>query len=159
MKTLIAYCTKYGTTEKCAKKLANNLSDDTKLVNLKITKDVDVSEYDAVIIGGSINIEQIQKEVKAFCKNNLDQLAQKKIGLFICCMAGQKKAKDYLKTSFPEKLLNISKVKECFGGELIYEKMNFFSRFLLKKITKINESVSKISDERILKFASIIKSG
>ena len=62
MKTLIAYCTNYGTTEKCAKKLANNLSNDTKLVNLKTTKDVDVNEYDAVIIGGSINAEQIQKD-------------------------------------------------------------------------------------------------
>ncbi len=40
MSTLIAYATKHGCTEKCAKKVANKLPDAVELKNLKNKMDV-----------------------------------------------------------------------------------------------------------------------
>lgn len=66
MKTLIAYATKYGTTEKCANILAQKLSSEAELVNLKKARTIDLNQYDSVIIGGSVMMGRIRKEVKEF---------------------------------------------------------------------------------------------
>ena len=86
MNTLLVYSSKYGCTEKCAKTLSKELKDKVDLINLKNAEDIDVLKYDNVIIGGSIYIGRIQKEVVEFCSKNLGILKEKRIGLFICGM-------------------------------------------------------------------------
>ena len=63
MSTLIVYASKYGCTEKCVKLMSKKLNDKVDLINLKNINDIDLSKYDKVIIGGSIYIGRIQKEV------------------------------------------------------------------------------------------------
>jgi len=65
METLIAYATRYGCVEKCAKMLAEKLDGKVTLVNLQKTR-VDPASYGRVIVGGSIYIGKIQKEVRDF---------------------------------------------------------------------------------------------
>lgn len=152
MSTLIAYVTKHGCTEKCAIKVANKLPDTVELKNLKNKMDVNITKYEAVIIAGSIHAGQIQKEIKNFCKNNQDILKQKKIGLYICCMDEGKKAEKQFENAFPEELRKVAVAKGLFGGEFNFDKMNFVERFLVKRIAKVKESVSKIKEENIDKF-------
>lgn len=59
MSTLIAYSTKYGCAEKCAKMISDELKDRVDLINLRKENDVDLQKYDKVIIGGSIYIGKI----------------------------------------------------------------------------------------------------
>ena len=92
MKTLIVYATKHGCTEKCANELKNNLTGEIELHNLKKSVKTDLNDFWTIIIGGSIHVGQVQKNVKQFCLNNLDLLIEKKIGLFLCCMEQGKKA-------------------------------------------------------------------
>lgn len=153
MKTLIVFSTKYGTTEKCVNLLKEKIKGDVDLFNLKTKKDIDISPYDNVIIGGSVYMGNIQKEVKEFCAKNISPLKKKKIGLFICCMSDKETAKNQLEASYPKELLEKAFAKECFGGEFILSKMNFFHKLIVKKVSKAKEDKFNILKENIKKLA------
>ncbi|MDF2503985.1 flavodoxin domain-containing protein [Clostridium sp.] len=155
MKTLIIYATKHGFAEKCSKLLKDKLSGEVTTVNIKKDTISSLSSFDKVIIGGSIYMGRIQKEINTFCTENLDILKDKKIGLFICGM--QKDNIDAsLNNSFPPDLLNHASVKESFGGEFILKNMNPLERFIIKMVAKTKSDVSSISEESIDKLARIM---
>jgi menaquinone-dependent protoporphyrinogen oxidase len=156
MKTLIAYSSKYGCTEKCATALSEKLSGETDLFNLKGGRSVDLNQYDRVVIGGSIYMGKIQKQVSSFCSKNLNQLMDKRIGLFICCMAEGEDAKNELDGAYPQELLKVAVAKEYFGGEFIFKKMNPMYRLIVKKAAKTDRDVSNILEENISTFAGLI---
>lgn len=152
MKTLIVYATKHGCTEKCATQLSGQLTGEVALCNLKTGPIPDLVQYDQVIIGGSIHIGKIQKDVSDFCARNLAELKIKKVGLFICCMYDGEVAETELNSSFPQELLTTAVAKEYFGGEFIFKKMNFLDRLIVKKVAKIDQDESKIITANINKF-------
>ncbi|MEW8957153.1 flavodoxin domain-containing protein, partial [Clostridium sp.] len=86
MKTLIVYASKHGCAEKCALRLSEKLKESTDIFNIKDKKNIDFDNYNKIIIGGSIYIGNIQKEVKRFCLDNIEILKNKKIGFYICSM-------------------------------------------------------------------------
>ncbi|TYQ16328.1 UNVERIFIED_CONTAM: menaquinone-dependent protoporphyrinogen oxidase [Acetivibrio alkalicellulosi] len=168
MNTLVVYATKHGTTGKCASMLEKKLEGKVQLHNLKEGKAPQLDQYSKVIIGGSIYAGRIQKEVSEFCSQNINELKNKKLGLFICCMSDDNIDKQ-LTDSFPQELLNCSIAKEGFGGELLLSKMNFFERFIIKMVSKakvkekgndskvdINKDNSMILHQNIEKFAGSI---
>jgi menaquinone-dependent protoporphyrinogen oxidase len=157
MSTLIIYASKYGTTEKCAKLVSEKLKDQVDLVNIKKDKNVDLTKYDKVIIGGSIYMGKIQKEVTAFCTNNLNGLKRKRIGLFICAMSEGELADKALNTSFPAELLSIATAKECLGGEFLIDKMGFLHKLIVKKVSKVTENKSNIAMDKIQGFAEAMR--
>jgi len=157
MKILILYGTKHGCTEKCAKILSEKLTEKVDLYNLKERKDIDISQYDKVIIGGSIYIGKIRKEVSDFCLQNLNVLKEKSVGLFICCMGEGEAVEKQLNEAFPKELIENAVAKESFGGEFIFKKMNFFERLIVKKVSKIDKDVSNICDERIDDFVKAME--
>ena len=153
MKTLIAYASKYGSTEKCAKSLSQKIQGEVDLCNLKATKKVELAQYNKVIIGGSIYAGKVRKEVREFCSENLNTLKDKKIGLFICGMSNEDTAKMQLNGAFPKELLDSAAAKECFGGEYIFKKMNFIEKFMVKKVGKVDKDMSNILNENIDRLA------
>lgn len=159
MNNLIVYATKYGCTEKCAGILAQKLEGKTDVHNLKDLKALDLSQYNSVVIGGSLYIGRIQEEVTAFCKNNMDVLKTKKIGLFICGMQNEEVLKTELKASFAEELFEHAAAKECFGGEFILKKMNFVDRMITRMVAKTHKDTSSISVEKISAFAQLMNTG
>jgi len=159
MKTLIAYATKHGCTEQCAKVLIEKLTEKADLCNVKIIKDMDLSQYDKVIIGGSIYIGKIQKEITDFCSKNLESLKDKKVGLYICCMRDGEEVEQQLKDSFPQELLSNAISTGYFGGEFIFKKMNIMERFIVKKIVKVDKDISNILEENINRFALSMNNG
>lgn len=165
MRTLIVYATKYGSTEKCALKLSEKLVGEVELHNLKEKRSIDIKQYDKVIIGGSVYVGKIRKEVSEFCKDNLNQLKEKKIGLFTCGMRDGDFSEEQLNSSFPQELLTSAIVKEALGGEFLFDKMNFFERFIVKKVSKNdknseelkkNKNVSTISEKSINQLAQLM---
>ena len=79
MTTIIVYATKFGSTEKCAKKLAEKLLGEVEVINLKSNPKVNLSKYDTVIIGGPIMVGKINPDVKKFYNNNLSELNLEKM--------------------------------------------------------------------------------
>ncbi|MCM1989381.1 flavodoxin domain-containing protein [Oceanirhabdus seepicola] len=156
MKTLIVYATKYGCTEKCVKILSEKINGKVDLYDLKGKSELNITQYERIIIGGSIYIGKIRKEVSEFCLENLNVLKDKKVGLFICCMGEGDAVEKQLKESFPQDLIENTVVIESFGGEFIFKKMNFLERLIVKKVSKIDKDVSNILEERIDNFAQLI---
>ena len=155
MKTLIVYGTKHGTTEKCSDFLKDKVRGEVVTINIKKENMPDITEFNNIVIGGSIYMGQIQKEVKNFCMENINALKEKRVGLFICGL-NEKNVESQLNNAFPKELLTNAVAKECFGGEFIFKNMNFFERFIVKKVAKTHKDISKISEENINKFVQLI---
>lgn len=157
MNILIVYASKSGTTESCARMLSNEL-DNVDLVNLEHTTPL-ISDYGTVIIGGSIRFGRVHPLVKTFMDQNLEELKQKRIGLFICCGFVQDTEQHFL-NNFPYSLLEQAVAIDSFGGEIRPEALGNFERFMAKLITKttaLKEDPPKILPANIHKFAEKIE--
>jgi menaquinone-dependent protoporphyrinogen oxidase len=168
MKTLVVYATKHGSAAECAEMLSEKLTGEVDVCNLKEGKVPEVSQYDRVIIGGSIYAGTMHKEVSEFCTKNLDVLKTKKVGLFICCM-NKAAVEAQLNNAFPKELLGICTVKDSFGGQFKFSEMNFMEKAITKMVSKtlaktdsslpsvgMKNDLSMISKENIDRFARLI---
>src|SRR5512138_746558 len=104
MPTLILYMSAHGCTEKAIKLLMTGLHDDTTVVNMGTSPNPDITMYDRVIIGGSIHMGGIQKEIRKFCEARLGMLLTRKVGLFLCCMFEGEVARKQFEDAYPEPL-------------------------------------------------------
>ncbi|MBN2544225.1 MAG: flavodoxin domain-containing protein [Spirochaetes bacterium] len=156
--TLIAYGTRYGSTEECFDIMINELKDkNVKIINLKTAKEkVNINDYDKIIIGGPINAGRLNKYVRKFVEKNLQTLLNKKIGLFITHLEPVESAFKYFETNYPSKLLDKALVKSCFGGALYFERLSVLERPILKMITKSSANINQINKENIINFAKKI---
>lgn len=157
MKTLIVFTTTHGCTEACATKLRHQLKSDAEVINIKKKKPGNLSDYETIIIGGSIHAGKIQKKIKKFCQENLEILKQKKLGLFLCCMEVGEQAQKQFQDAFPGELIDHASATGFFGGEFNFDKMNFIEKAIIKKVAKIEKSVSKIDETNIVEFAQKIQ--
>lgn len=149
MKTAIVFASKHSTTMKVAQKIQDGMGNsNADLFDLKKNNRIDISRYDQVIIGGSIHAGSIQKSVTRFCKANTVDLVQKPLGLFLCCM-DEKKAAIEFESAYPELLRSHAKSKKIMGGEFLIEKMNFIEKLIIKKVSKVTSTVSKIDEGKI----------
>jgi menaquinone-dependent protoporphyrinogen oxidase len=157
MKTAIIYASSHGTTEKVAKQIQYMLGDEhIMLINLKETKMIDLSLFDTVIIGGSIHAGQMQGRVKAFCKKNMLDLLQKHVGLFMVGM-NEPQFENEFNNAFPELLRKHAVASKCVGGEFLFEKMNFFEKLIVKKVSGITQNISKIDENKIEELVCEVK--
>ncbi len=157
MKGILIYLSKHGTTEKVARQMHSLLGDEFLLINLKTTKLPELSQYDTIIIGGSIHAGSIQKEIHLLCKNNLTLLLQKQLGLFLCCMYEGEVAKQEFNAAFPNSLIAHAKTTAITGGEFLFSEMSWIEKVIVRKIVGVKESQSKINSEAITSFVTSLK--
>ncbi|MBX2956675.1 MAG: hypothetical protein KF846_10990 [Cyclobacteriaceae bacterium] len=154
MRTLIVYMTHHGTTEKVVEKLTELLGKSTtEVVNLEYDAVPDLSRYNTLIIGGSIHVGQIQLGIKQFCRDYKQELLKKKLGLFICYM-NKEQGKQEFENAFPKELREHAHASGLFGGEFLFEKMNFLERFIVRMVTSEKKTTSAINYPAIAKFAA-----
>ena len=154
MGTAILYMSRHGSAEKSAKLLRDKVDGQVTLVNLKHDKIPNLDQFDTIIVGASIHAGRIQQKVKNFCSRNMNSLLEKRLGLFLCCMkTGEEAQRQFLK-AFPDQLRQHAEVKGIFGGEFIFEKMNFIERMIVKKVAKVSKSISRLNQDVIDHFAS-----
>ncbi len=152
MKTLIAYATRYGATEKASRLLSEELQGDVHLCNLSQDPAPDISAYDRIIIGGSIYVGQIQDDVKTFCSENLAALQQKRLALFICC-GDEDRVQEQLEQNFDAALMAHAKPVGYFGYEYDFAKMNFLFRLIIRAKAKVRQSQYELREDNISAFA------
>lgn len=157
MSTLILYATKHGTTKTCALELQNLLSDHTDVCPVE-QKEIDLTGYNQIILGGSIYMGDINRKLKSFLKKHNDQLEAKIAGLFLCCMYKDEKAEEQFHRAFPENLRNKAIAHGIFGGAFNFEKMNFMEKKIIKKVADVEKSVSLLNKEALQDFANKLNS-
>ena len=153
MNTAIVYMTKHGCTEKAAQILIEKLGGDVAAVNLKSDCEPDLSRYDTVIIGGSIYAGKIQGRVTKFIEKHREVLLTKRLGLYLCCMYEGETAEKQFEEAYPWDLREHACSTGLFGGEFNFPKMNFFERKIVKRVAKIEKSVSSLDSGAIEEFA------
>jgi menaquinone-dependent protoporphyrinogen oxidase len=151
MKTLIIYATKYGSAQTCANLLKEKLVGDIQVVNIKTDSVPVLQDFEQVILGGSIYIGHIQKEIKAFSEQHLEILLTKKVGLFVC--AGEENEQyNELKAAFPLQLYQHAAAKDVFGYETHLDRVTWFERQMLR-LKGTTSSSSHLLYDNIEKFA------
>ena len=156
MSTVILYTTKYGTAAKCAGILKEKTSEETQIINLKESPDFNFKSYSSVILGASVYVEKIQKEMSAFCEKNREELLKKKVGLFICSGDTGTAGKRYLKL-FGSDIHNHATSKKLFGSEIYWKKMNPLEKLAMRIIKKSKGNSSDLEMTAINDFVSEMK--
>jgi menaquinone-dependent protoporphyrinogen oxidase len=147
MSTLIAYATKHGVTEKCAKELQKRIPGGAELCNLK-NGTPDLKKYDSVILGASVYAGMPRKQVKAFAAKNAEELLRKKLGLFLCCMADGEQAQKQMEAAYPAEMRKAACAQGVLGGGFDTSRMNFIEKFAVEKISgkKVEDSFNLHQD-------------
>ena len=153
MKGIIIYESLHGSTEKCANMLLNHLPGELKSARLQNNEDLNIDEYDTVIIGGSIHMGVIQARIEDFVHKNHAKLLEKNLGLFLCCMEEGENARMQFDKAYPSDLRVKATATGLFGGEFNLRKMSFFEKKFTRKATGIKSSVSRLNVEEIRWFA------
>ena len=151
MKTAIIYTTKYGSVEKCANLINEKLTEKADIFNLAQSPNINLTNYERVMLGASVYVSKIQTPMINFCKQNKVKLAQKKLGLFVCAGEKSEKRFDYLKL-FGETLFAAASSKKAFGDEVYYEKLNFIEKMMVRIIKGVSESYSNLDKTAIDEF-------
>lgn len=154
MKNLIVYSSKHGGAEKIAREISSLLNGESTLYNLKEKRNINLDEYQNIILGGSIYAGQLRKDLISFSENNLQKLLQKNTALFICCMRTGEIAQEQIKNNFPEELYNHSEIKAALGGEYNFDKLNFLEKMVVKKVAGVKESKTMYLNDKISEFAA-----
>ena len=156
MSAVILYTTKHGTAEKCAGILKEKASLETEFVNLRESPDFDIKPFSTVVLGASVYVEKIQREMSAFCEKNREELLKKKIGLYICSGNTGKAGRGYLKL-FGNDIHNHAISKKLFGSEIYWKKMNPIEKLAMRIIKKSKGSSSDLEMTVIDDFVAEMK--
>jgi menaquinone-dependent protoporphyrinogen oxidase len=80
---LVAYASKYGATAEIANKIGDVLNEAGIHADVKsVESAIDVSRYDAFVVGGSVYIGRMRKAARNFLKRHAGLLATKPVWLF-----------------------------------------------------------------------------
>ncbi len=142
--TAIIFATNYGTTEKVAEYLAENIvRSKPTIFNVKDVSEIDLSKFDTVILGGSVYLGDIQKEMSDFCAKYTKELLEKKLGLFLCGIEPEMVRQDEeLKMAYPKALYNHAQATAFVGGEIHMELLNPSQKFITQTLLGIKTSSS-----------------
>lgn len=141
MKTIIVYESKHGATAKCAQNLSEALEGETILCNLKETAVPNLSEFDAVVVGGPVYAGQLPKKLKQWINANPSKFDNKKLGIFICGMTKGDKTAEVIQNAIPKEIADKASALAFFGGAFYLNKMNFFEKWILKMVSKSEEEI------------------
>ncbi len=157
MKTILIYQSKTGCTEDCALFIQSKV-DNIDVVNLKKAKIVNIEAYDRVIIGSSIYVGGPLKYIRKYCAGNEQKLLNKDLFLyFLGASKNYEEVEKGLKKTIPQKLIEHAKAISFFGGEIRFDKLNFFERVIMKKIKKENNLSPTINYKAIDEFIKMIE--
>lgn len=155
MKSLIVFVSHHGTTANVASQIAGRIGN-AEIMDLRKHPNPDLSPYDCIILGASIHAGKISGRMRNFMRNNMVTLLNKKLGIFLCCM-NEPSFKAQLEANFPEVLRLHSSTNRVVGGEFLFDRMSFFEKWIVRKISGIHETTSNLLPEAIQGFIHDLK--
>lgn len=158
MKTAIIYASKHGTTAFVAGQIKEKLvGEEVVLFNLNEQNRLEIRHFDRIILGSPVYAGTVLAKVRKFVEQNMLELLQKEVSIFVCCMYSAK-AQEQIEKGFPQALIQHAQSVKHLGGEFRLEQMNFIERFLVKKMAGTTSSLSKIDYDSIELFVEEISS-
>jgi len=153
MKTIIVYATKHGAAGILAQRIAEKMKG---AVVCNLEKDnVNLDEYECVIIGSSVYAGRARKQTKEFISKNMENLLKKKVGLFLSCLETVNE-KTYFESNYPPEILQAAKAKCSPGGIFDPKKAGAIERLIIKIIKKKVNYIDTIDNIKIDQFVKAL---
>lgn len=146
-KRLVLYRSRYGTTERYARWLAERL--DARAVDLRQAGRLPLADCELILLGTAVYAGSALRGVASFCERNRAVLAGKPVGLFICCLYEGEKAQAQLQAAFPEWLFLQAFGGWALGGEILLKKLRPLDRFLARRVAGVTGDVSRVKPEAL----------
>ena len=149
---LIIYSSTDGHTKTICERIINFLKDEnaTKLVSLDEAKNLNLSDFNKIVIGASIRYGRHSKELYKFIELNRNLLDKKESVFFSVNVVARKPEKNTPDNNpYIKKFLTISKWKPkkigVFAGRVDYPNYNFFDKYIIKLIMFITKGPTDTS--------------
>jgi menaquinone-dependent protoporphyrinogen IX oxidase len=132
MKSIIIYCSTYGSTEKYAKWIAEEFRAD--IVSIDKLEVDQILEYDFVILGSKVLNFGTDIKMRKVVKENMDLFLKKKVAAFLVGGASVEVArpKEMLEKSFGKEFIEHLKAIGYMRGAMDYDKMSFKDKVVMK---------------------------
>lgn len=151
MSTLILYSSKYGTAQRFAQTVSENMKTPVTVSDIESFSGK-IEDFDTVVMGSCIYMGKIRKPLKKFIVNNLEILKKRKLVFF----AAGGVEKEYINTimkEIPSDLTVLNPSIHYAGHVFDFTKMNFFER-LVARALKIKKSEDHFREDNALKLAA-----
>ena len=163
--------TVFGTGEGQTEKIADSITEEFRVRGHKATtvnvaemdSELDVDEFDAVLIGASVHYGRQQKSVRRWVKTNRDVLVRKPNGFFQVSGASGAKNEEGLAeaTGYLDKFIDATNWQPdriaLFGGALRFSEYGFLKRALLKFIVRNQEfEMDESGDAELTDWESVV---
>lgn len=142
MKVLILYSGQNGQTRSIASYIANTISTGADVHNLLLADQVDLTQYQKVLIGASVRYGRFHSALYHFVARHADQLNQMPSALFTVNLTARKPEKCSPQTNpYTRKFLLKSpwQPKTCavFAGALRYPHYRWYDRMMIQLIMRM----------------------
>lgn len=148
---LLIFSSVDGHTKKICNRIKSSLEDSvTTLIDLNEVSNINIEEYDQIIIGASIRYGKHRPELYKFIENNHHLLESKKSAFFTVNIVARKPEKNSPETNpYMKKFLKLSKWKpdtlEVFAGRLEYPKYGFIDKYTIRFIMWITNGPTDVN--------------
>lgn len=156
IKVLLLYTTHEKQTLKIMERIKNRLGHkcDCDVIELLPDTKIDLTPYQAVLLGSSIRYGFYSKIMKKFIDTHYQQLNQIKSGFFGVNMVARKPNKNTPETNlytrkFLAKILWKPTIKAVFAGALYYPQYNWFDRNMIRFIMWLGKGDTDVSKPMI----------
>jgi menaquinone-dependent protoporphyrinogen oxidase len=163
MNVLIAYAGKKGATSELAQAMAEATAQigsgdgaaQTKVVDLRKDPPVDLTQYDRVIVGGAVYVGTVHKAVAEFCRNNLEELLQRRVALFLSALR-EDDLSGAFERSFPAELRSHAIEEAWLGGRIRFAEHNVLVRGMLRKIMQRHDDMDTLRWDEARRLAGAV---
>ena len=131
-KLLIVYASKYGQTEKIARRIAQTASVESTVVPVSEAGNVPLQDYDLLIVAGSVYFGKHSRKLENFVKQNL-QLITAMQAAFVSVSGSKDEA---LVHDFARRTGWVPEIYALLGGAEPYTRYGFFTRMIMRSIAR-----------------------
>lgn len=148
-RTLIIYSSVDGHTKTICEKIANQAKN-SEVDILPLDADINIDQYEKIVIGASIRYGNYRKEVFQFINKNIEKLELKENAFFSVNVVARKKEKNSPETNpYVIKFLDntdwVPKKIGVFAGKIDYPSYKFFDKYAIKFIMWITNGPTDTS--------------
>ena len=158
MSVLIVYASYYGTTEKVAYRIKENLETDSVIMNAEFNTVDDWKYYEKVILCTPVHAGKPHKAIKKFIDKNLTELSERPV-YFVACNLDEKWITECDK-EFPADFIKAVVSRKYIGGMLKKSILSGSERKAIetmeKKLNISLEDVNTVNTDEIIAFAKSV---
>ena len=154
MKTLVLYSSHDGQTKAIASSIASTLSEtlECDVMDLALSMDINLANYQSVVIGASVRYGHFQRSLYKFTKQNVAQLNTMPSAFFAVNLTARKPEKRTPQTNaYTRKFLLATpwQPKQCavFAGALRYPRYGWLDKAMIKLIMNMTGGETDTSKE------------